>query len=610
MLVLADINTVLRESSGRLLVQDLPWCAPELLLTLTIVALLFGRLLELDRHVSPAIIALLGCAVSLMVAGLQFWQLAELTTGVTAATDGGPWVGWLRSWLTSAGPVFGGMLSVDLLTGYLRLLILLSLLLTVALTVLSGIPDRLDGPDFYTLLLGSSVGLLFMVSTQHLLMLFLSVEMASVPGYALAGFLKGRRVSSEAALKFNVYGAGAAGLMLFGISLLAGITGTAELPELGHRLALLADPTLVGGGAGLNAPTAASVAGTWRAILLAIVLILVGLAFKLAAVPFHFWCPDVFHGAPAEVAGFLSVASKVAAFGLLLRLVIALGDSAALAGPLEALMLTLAVISGLTATLGNLAAYSQTNAKRLLAYSTVAQAGYLLMAVAAIVGLMSVSSRVPTTVAIGRAVEALLIYLAIYTFMNLGAFAVVTLIRNELFSEELASWQGLAYRSPWPVIAMGVFLFSLVGIPPLGGFFAKLAVFAMLFEAGKHQPALWWLLAVGAVNTFVSLYYYARVLRIMCQSPDGQPAVATLSRPGRLNWCPLWSPGGLYLACLALPVVWLGVNPERLSVVSRTVGREVAVRLRAASQLNEGGEAIRVEQLNPVVQPLAMDPGR
>ncbi|MBM4074629.1 MAG: hypothetical protein FJ267_03185, partial [Planctomycetes bacterium] len=181
----------------------------------------------------------------------------------------------------------------------------------IALNVLSGIPDAEDAPDFYSLLSGAVIGMMLMASANHLLMMFIGVEMASVPSYALTGFLKGRRQSSEAALKFVVYGAGAAGVMLFGISLLAGLTGTAEFSQLGQRL-----QSLFAEGFQPQQPEA-------RVVLLAMLMITVGFAFKLSLVPFHFWCPDAFHGASAEVAGFLSVGSKAGAFALLTRFALA-----------------------------------------------------------------------------------------------------------------------------------------------------------------------------------------------------------------------------------------------------------------------------------------------
>jgi NADH-quinone oxidoreductase subunit N len=379
--------------------------------------------------------------------------------------------------------------------------------LVIWLTLLTGIPDREDSADFYCLLLGATLGMSIMASANHLLMVYIGVEMASLPSYGLAGFLKGRRQSSEAALKYVVYGGGASGVMLYGISLLAGKFGTAYLPDLAN--AVLAQ--VLGGGSGIDAVLA-----------LGALFIMIGLAFKLAAVPFHFWCPDVFEGASAEVAAFLSVASKGAALALLGRLALTLSglsfqpgdpagqqaayawfDVARYAGP------GLAFFAALTATFGNLAAYAQTNMKRLLAYSTIAHAGYMMM------GLATLSAE-------GAA--AVLFYLIAYLFMNLGAFAMVAFIRNQTGSEDLSSYRGLATRAPVMTVLLSIFLLSLLGMPPLAGFSAKLQVFAALFDAGNNYRAagmtglgnwMYALLVIGGINTALSAVYYIRVLKVM-----------------------------------------------------------------------------------------------
>src|SRR5437588_5855282 len=260
-----------------------------------------------------------------------------------------------------------------------------------------------------------------MASATYLLMVYIGVEMASLPSYALAGFLKGRRQSSEASLKYVVYGGGAAGVMLYGISLITGKFGTGYLPDV----------------------AAAMIAGPLDPLLLlGCQFLLIVVAFKLSAVPFHFWCPDVFEGAAAEVAGFLSVASKGAALALLGRIVLVLAGTEVEAGQVKFadwnqmahfLVPSLALFAAITATFGNLAAYLQTNLKRLLAYSTIAQAGYMMMGLAAVTP---------------QGVSAVLFYLVAYLFMNLGAFAVVAFLRNQTGSEEIPSFRGLVPRSP------------------------------------------------------------------------------------------------------------------------------------------------------------------
>jgi NADH-quinone oxidoreductase subunit N len=395
-----------------------------------------------------------------------------------------------------------------------------------------------------------------MASANHLLMVFMAVEMASVPSYALAGLLKGRKASSEAALKYAVYGAGAAGVMLYGISLLAGVLGTCHLPSLAAELAR----TL---GAG-NAPVMALTLGG--------LMLAVGLAFKLSAVPFHFWCPDVFEGAAAEVGAFLSVASKAAAVALLLRISLALADPVAAAGSAAAVAgvgdvrhFIVGVIGGmaaLTCTLGNLAAYGQTNMKRLLAYSTVAHAGYLMMGAAAAVALAGAKP-----VAAGSAVTALVFYLATYLFMNLAAFAIVALLRNRLRSEEISAYAGLVRSSPGIVVATAVVLVSLIGLPPLAGFVAKFLVFSSLvtaIRAGVEQPLMLVLLVLGGLNTVISLFYYLRVLKVMTFDPPPDDRAAEAF--------PLVSLPGALVTALAVPVVVLGIFWSGLYAFAQIAG--------------------------------------
>src|SRR4051812_45263644 len=377
--------------------------------------------------------------------------------------------------------IFTGMLVYDSFSIFIRSALLLFAVLFLFFTKISGIPDHDDGPDIYSLVLGATLGMCLMATANHLLMVFLGVEMASVPSYVLAGILKGRRQASEAALKYSVYGAGTAGVMLYGISLLAGLLNTAHLPTMAQVLA-----------------EKMHMLGTSEQLVLAFgaLMISVGIAFKLSAVPFHFWCPDVFEGATAEVNAFLSVASKAAALALLVRVAVGLGTiaphshlpgehTAAMTGsgvlgaesfaiekehlppksegPLAVAYLSaeepvkaneaksvsdvaashatsealapvrdftaklIAFFAILTCTFGNLAAYGQTNIKRLLAYSTIAHAGYMMMAIAAIMGLAGIN-----TAGAKDAAAALGIYIGVYLFMNLGAFAVVAFLRNAM----------------------------------------------------------------------------------------------------------------------------------------------------------------------------------
>jgi NADH-quinone oxidoreductase subunit N len=507
---------------------------PELVVCVAVVLLLVLRLFKsLDRtHLGG--IALLMVLGALVVSVIQLLQLP---------------LGAIKS-PPSRGQtlLFSGMLVYDQFTVYLRCFLYGFTALVVWLSLLTGIPDREDSADFYVLLLGAVLGMALMASACHLLMVFLAVEMASLPSYALAGFLKGKRRASEAALKYVVYGGGAAGVMLYGISLLVGKFGTGYLPELAPAMVQSLRPA---GTSGLL-PDPVLVLGS--------LFFLIGVAFKLSLVPFHFWCPDVFEGASAEVAGFLSVASKGAALALLARVTMMLGGLDPLVGSsselaaapwremIRSLVPALAFLAALTTTFGNLAAYAQTNLKRLLAYSTIAHAGYMLM------GLCTLTRA---------GVGAVLFYLAAYLFMNLGAFAVVAFLRNQARSEDLADFRGLVRRSPVMVITLCFFLLSLLGLPPLVGFAAKFQIFAVLFNDGQAyyragQPGmgatLLGLLVVGGANTVLSAFYYLKVMRVMILDRRAEDLEGTA--PPRLA-----EPAGavVFAVLMAAAVVGLGL---------------------------------------------------
>jgi NADH-quinone oxidoreductase subunit N len=590
--------------------HSLPKFGPELALCATILLMLVVRIVDTSRRISAGWIALVGSVVALALAQ--------------------PWI-YLESTAILREELFTGLLVYDRMTVYFRAVLMFFLVVFVVLTWLSGIPDREDGPDFYTLVLGGTLGMCLMASANHLLMVFLAVEMASVPSYALAGLLKGRRQSSEAALKYSIYGAGAAGVMLYGISLLCGVLGTAHLPTMAFRLAEMMPEW----------------AGTGRATVLALgaLMVAAGLAFKLSAVPFHFWCPDVFEGASAEVNAFLSVASKAAALALLVRVTMGFasvagmpaesppdqmalysvqddtaqpGDASAAPGtlspsvgetapprpsgtttappspesavtppapgrtsaelverlaPVRRYMVGLVgVLAAITCTLGNLAAYGQTNIKRLLAYSTIAHAGYMIMPVAAAIELVGtgktetfVFNGQPTSFTSAQvAVASVAFYVGVYLFMNLGAFAVVAFLRNAMNSEEISDYAGLIRRSPSVAILFSMILLSLLGLPPLAGFWGKVLAFGALANAG-----MWFLLAVGGINTVLSLFYYLRVVKIMTLDPEPEGRL-----PVDLS---LLSPAGLYLAFVAFFVLvfgvwWQSLNEWALAAASGLVG--------------------------------------
>ncbi|GIW78518.1 MAG: NADH-quinone oxidoreductase subunit N [Gemmatales bacterium] len=483
------------------LMQDLMLFLPELFLCLAIVLILISRLISnVDR--SHLCMMALAFTIGALVVSVCQWSGVSTWEQIANPAARQPWAG-----NSNQQGIFSGLLIYDNFTLFMRIFLLSFTALVLVLSLLTGIPQPEESADFSCLLLGATLGMMLMASANHLLMVFIAVEMASVPSYALAGFLKTNRASSEASLKYVVYGGGAAGVMLYGISLIAGKFGTGYLPDVAKGFFVV-----------LQNASPGAVTAFDPILFLGTLFVLVGLAFKISAVPFHFWCPDVFEGAAAEVAAFLSVASKGAALALLARfsfVLASIGDpnmQPSLVAWLETayfLVPAIALFAAVTTTFGNLAAFAQTNMKRLLAYSTIAHAGFMLM------GLATLSRD---------GASAVLFYLVAYLFTNLGAFAVVAFLRNQTGSEEIASYRGLIYRSPMMTVTLSIFLVSLLGIPPLAGFAAKFQVFRVLFDAGQLYTAqqqstlgftMYSLLVIGALNTVISAFYYLKVVRTM-----------------------------------------------------------------------------------------------
>jgi NADH-quinone oxidoreductase subunit N len=337
-------------------------------------------------------------------------------------------------------------------------------------------------------------------------MVYLSIELVSMVSYVLAGFRKGDRKAAEGSLKYVIYGGVASGVMLFGMSYLYGLTGTTGLVELGQRIATLQ-----------------MTAATKMALVIGIVFVTAGVGYKVAAVPWHMWCPDVYEGAPTPFTAFLSVGPKAAGFALALRFfhsafasptAAATGFADALAGiPWPAVV---GVVSAVTMTLGNFTALSQTNLKRLLAYSSIAHAGYTLMGLSAISDLGN---------------QAVMIYMLVYLVMNLGAFLVVILVAEATGSESILDYKGLARRHPVAAVTFAIFLFSLTGLPPFAGFVGKWYLFYAVFERVGGPSGTWYalLLLIGALNTAVSLYYYVRIVRAMFIDPPYADAATAIA---------------------------------------------------------------------------------
>jgi NADH-quinone oxidoreductase subunit N len=381
------------------------------------------------------------------------------------------------------GALFSGVLVVDPLGAAFKIVLVAAGLLTVLAFTFRNSRELhgLGQGELMALVLALVLSCLLLAAANDILMLYLALEMVSITSYVMVAYLKGDRMSNEASLKYVLFGAASTGTMLYGLSLLYGMAGTTSLPGIQEFVA--------GGVPEANR----------FAIYAVTLLVLAGFGFKIAAVPFHFWCPDVYQGAPTPVTALLSVLPKAAGLAIVLRFFYG-AFSVPTTGPwdltgsidwVEVLM----VVSVLTMTVGNVAALTQTNMKRLLAYSSIAHAGFLLMGV---VALSEDGAR------------GLLVYLAAYLFMNLGAFLVVTLVHLHDGSFDLRDYPGLYRRAPLLTLAMAFFLLSLVGIPPFIGFLGKLYVFAAVIERGMGVYAV-----IAALNAAVAAYYYFRILKVM-----------------------------------------------------------------------------------------------
>ncbi len=466
--------------------RDLFLFSPELALVGTLVLLLLAPLVAGRSTATAGRIALFGSLVTIV-----------LTISVAReVVDGG------LSGL--APPEAAGMLILDRLTVFFKILLMLFLAGVILLWFIGSAESERHGTEFFVLLVGSALGMSLMTSTLNLLMIVVAIEMASLPSYTIVGFDKRNRKAAEASLKYAVFGAVSAAVMLYGVSLLYGLYHTLNVGVIAEQV------------------TAQLAAGENTIVIgLALLLFLGGIAFKIAAVPFHFWCPDAFEGAKIEVTTWLSVSSKAAALVLLLRLVDVF--SAAAAGqylgqePLVVLAWVIGGIAAVTSTWGNFAAYRQSNVKRLLAYSSIAHAGYMMMAAAIFV------YPDPNRAFDHSPIAAVLVYLLIYAIMNFGAFSVAAMVSWRTGSEHIDAFTGLGRRAPWLAVAMACCLVSLVGLPPFGGFIAKLW---LLLALGEQGGSLYWSLVIILVaNTLISLFYYLRIVKAMYLVDDErQPA--------------------------------------------------------------------------------------
>lgn len=369
-------------------------------------------------------------------------------------------------------PIFNGMYAVDAYSLFFKAIVLIAVIFTVLLSWQYLKVEGVHHGEYYSLLIFSAVGMMVMVSARDLIVIYLGLELMALSIYCLVGFFKHDKRANEAALKYFLMGAFSSALLLYGISLIYGLTGTTSLYPLAQRLASLDL---------LNNP----------ALLVGLGLLLVAFCFKVAAAPFHMWSPDAYEGAPSPISAFMSVGPKAASFAALGTLLfISFAGVHVHWGPL------LAVIALLTMAVGNILALAQKSVKRMLAYSSIAHAGYILLGI------------LPGTAA---GLSAVLTYLLIYAFMNMGAFGVLILLCDEKRQgEELEDYRGLAKINPAAAALMLVFMFSLTGIPPTAGFIGKFNLLLAAFQAGYVKTVV-----VAVILSAISAYYYLRVVRYM-----------------------------------------------------------------------------------------------
>ena len=508
--------------------DSLRFFLPELTLAAGLLLVILADLVfRRDRGIAAKVLTVLTLAGAAFLACLNPLVLRE---GLFPSI--GPEAGMLGT--------FSGLLAYDAMAVFFRILLPLVTLLAVVASFYSRELRGLRTGEFLTLMLAATLGMVLLAESQNLLMVFLSLELVSIPSYVLVAYLRRERAGAEAALKYVLVGAICTGTMLYGITLLYGMTGSYDFQGI---------RTFLGN---------VSLAGVDRwTFLVAGLLALAGFGFKVAAVPFHFWAPDVYTGAPTPVTAFLTVGPKAAGFAAILRFFL-MGT----AGAENRLMATtgvdwptlVAAVAVMTMTLGNLAAFFQSDMKRLLGYSSIAHAGYMLMGVV-VLGRMDPASGALYF----PGVKAILLYLVVYALMNVGAFLVVILVHERTGSVEISSLAGLGRSSPFLALAMAVFVFSLMGIPPLAGFWPKWYLLLAVIREG------WYVLAgIAALNFVFGLFYYARILKAMymesppLRQPAGEPGallpavvpltirrlafLLVLAVPNLFFLWPLWGP--------------------------------------------------------------------
>jgi len=439
--------------------QSLSFFYPELILTSVIlVAIIYDLTIDKSKSGNVGWVLVLGL---IAVAGAVCIQENRVTT------------------------LFTNSIVLDPFASFFKLVIILATIFVSIVSLQSNELKEYRKGEYFTLLGIVTFGLFLMVSTIDLIMVYISIEIVSIMSFVLAGYLKQNTRSNEAALKYVVYGAFSSGVMLFGLSYIYGLTGSTNYFLIAKAISQLeqsANPVL----------------------LISVIMVLAGLGYKISAVPFHFWTPDVYEGSPTTITAFLSVAPKAGAFALMIRFFNQVfADGGAMTGldyysvtliPWANILSLLAVV---TMTLGNVVAIQQNNIKRMLAYSSIAHAGYMMLALP----VMS-----------GDSIQAIMLYIVMYLFMNLGAFFVVITVKNNTGGETFDDYRGLGWEMPLIGVVMTIFMVSLTGLPPSAGFVGKFYIFASLIKAGEE---FYWLVIAGGINSVISLYYYFRVVKVM-----------------------------------------------------------------------------------------------
>ena len=439
--------------------QSLEFFIPEIILVITILACLITDLF-LKKSKTDLIGWVLG--IGLIIVGLSVYNLSSVLPTT----------------------LFSDMIVIDPFSSYMKIIIIISTLLIIVASWANGELSQYRKGEYFTLIGIMVVGLFLMTSSIDIIMLYVSIEVVSIMSFVLAGYLKLNTRSNEAGLKYVIYGAFSSGVMLFGLSLVFGLTGSTNYFVIQEAISSMdssANPALI----------------------MALLMIFAGFGYKISSVPFHFWTPDVYEGAPTTITAYLSVAPKAAGFAMIIRFFHQVfSDSIALSGnavgytdlPWPEIIGILAVV---TMTLGNLVAIQQESIKRMLAYSSIAHAGYMMLALP----VLSI-----------EAVESIMIYLFVYIFMNLGAFFIVIIVKNKTGGETFEEYDGLGWKMPIVGALMTLFMLSLTGLPPTAGFVGKLYIFKTLVGAGSD---FLWLVIAGGINSVISLYYYFHVVKVM-----------------------------------------------------------------------------------------------